>query len=118
MGKEYKFKVVEKLKKNARVCSLQIRKEMKKLDMFCYDLKSEKEAKEALQARKSRTVLEHIQQRTHKIYAEDEETASIRLIKRLLKEGFSNEFKIKCLKLNLENYNNYITTTELIPCNQ
>lgn len=117
MGKEYKFKVVEKLKKNARVCTLQIRKEMKKLDQFCYDLKSEKEAREALQGRKSKTIIEHTQQRTHKIFAEDEETASVLLMKRIMKEGFSNQFRIKCLALKLDNYDNYITTTELIPCN-
>lgn len=114
MGKEYKFKVVEKLKKNARVCNKQIRKEMKKLDMFCFDNKTEKEAREALQARKKNTVLEYQQQRTHKIYAEDEETASVLLMIRLKKEGFSRDFLIKCSRLNV-NLDNYITTTELIP---
>ena len=114
MGKEFKFKVVEKLKKNARVCTAQIRKEMQKLDMVCYDLKSEKEAREFLQARKSKTVLEHHQQRTHKIYAEDEETASILILKRLQKEGFSRDFLLKCSRLNA-NLENFITTTELIP---
>jgi len=115
MGKEYKFKVVEKLKKNARVCTAQIRKEMKKLDMFCYDLKTEKEAKEALQARNKKIILEHKQQRTHKIYAEDEETASVLIMKRIKKEGFSRDFLIKCTKLNVD-LENCITMTELIPC--
>ena len=112
---EYKFKVTEQLILRKKVCSKQIRKEMLKLDNFGYDFKTFQQAKFDLQA-KGKSILEHESLRIHSIYAEDNQTAEVRLLKRLQKEGFSLHFKKKIMESSLIPEiikNKYITNTFL-----